>query len=62
MRGKKVVSRALSWLVTLVIVVGLAGAMSARKVEASQSQVDAIINFANSKRHSAEYSGYCQLL
>ena len=57
---KRIISKSLSWLMTLVVIVGLVGVMPAKKVEANQSQVNAIISFANSKRHSSEYSGYCQ--
>ena len=57
---RRILTKSLSWLMALVVIIGLVGVMPARKVEASQNQVDAIINFAYSKRHSSEYSGYCQ--
>ena len=61
---RRIVAKSLSWLMTLVVIIGLVGVMPARKVEASQAQVNQIISFAKGKLGSYEYringQSYCQ--
>ena len=61
---RRIVAKSLSWLMTLVVIIGLVGVMPARKVEASQAQVKQIISFAKGKLGSYEYringQSYCQ--